>query len=90
MADFGDVEVPIAPFDVRLVSCTARVVQLEWKHVSNDSVSVQQLQFVIEYNTSFQPHAWHVSHVSRARATLIYDTILGGNVVQLGVAASWS
>jgi len=64
------VEVPSAPFDVRLVSCSARVVQLEWKHVSsdvsnNDSsvTSSAALQFIIEYNTSFQPDTWQVCHV---------------------------
>ena len=66
---------PSAPYDVRLVSCSARVVQLEWKHDDssgddvtnndNDDVSVTSsvggaLQFVIEYNTSFQPHTWQV------------------------------
>jgi len=63
------VEVPSAPFDVRLVSCSARVVQLEWKHVSsdvsNDNVTAPAaLQFIIEYNTSFQPDTWQVSHVT--------------------------
>jgi len=62
----GAAEVPSAPFDVRLVSCSARVVQLEWRHVINDSVTMRQLQFVIEYNTSFHAHTWHVSHVARA------------------------
>ena len=62
------VEVPSAPFDVRLVSCSARVVQLEWKHVSNDVsndsvTSSAALQFIIEYNTSFQPDTWQVRHV---------------------------
>jgi len=104
------VTVPRAPHDVRIVSCSARVVQLEWKHVSNDTTMLppashhhqqhQQQQFIIEYNTSFEPHTWHVRHVSvslslslslsRARgppgtAALIYDAISDG---QLGVVAS--
>jgi len=60
------VEVPSSPFDVRLVSCSARVVQLEWKHVSNDvnATSSAALQFIIEYNTSFEPDTWQVCHVT--------------------------
>lgn len=59
-------EVPSAPYDVRLVSCSARVVQLEWKHVSSDvnATSSAALQFIIEYNTSFQPDTWQVCHVT--------------------------
>jgi len=72
-------ELPRAPFDVRLVSCSARVVQLEWKHtssdVSNASVtSSAALQFIIEYNTSFQPDTWqvcHVTHLAGARQSVI-------------------
>ena len=74
---------------MRLVSCSARVVQLEWQHRRvDDSASARQLQFVIEYNTSFDPHTWHVSHVcvSVSRAVRMFDVAdLWRNIVD-GVA----
>jgi len=77
--------VPNAPSDVRLVSCNARVVQLEWKHVSSDVsddnvTSSAALQFIIEYNTSFQPDTWQVSHVTASRCQSVVS--LAVHVVQ--------
>ena len=66
------VEVPSAPYNVRLESCSARVVQLEWQHRRvDDSASARQLQFVIEYNTSFDPRTLdpRVQHVLRPTHT---------------------
>lgn len=47
---------PDAPQDVKLVSCQHRFAHLQWKLLHDNYSPVTQ--FVLQYNTSFQPNVW--------------------------------
>lgn len=49
-------DVPDPPIDVTLTSCDNRVAQLSWRLISENYSPV--VQFIIQYNTSFNPDTW--------------------------------
>lgn len=58
-------DVPDPPVNVQLTSCDNRVAQLHWKLISENYSPVTQ--FVIEYNTSFEPGRWRVARTQLSR-----------------------
>src|SRR6218665_1103845 len=58
-------DVPDPPVSVQLTECDGRVVQLEWRLISENYSPV--IQFIIEYNTSFRPGVWQVAKTQLPR-----------------------
>lgn len=50
---------PDSPTDVVVSYCDARVAEIQWKLINENNSPV--IQFVIEYNTSFNPDVWYVA-----------------------------
>ena len=48
-----------------MTQCESRVAQLSWRLLSENYSRV--IQFIIEYNTSFNPDVWHVAKTQLAR-----------------------
>ena len=58
-------DVPDPPIDVELMACESRLAQIQWKLINENYSPV--IQFVIQYNTSFDPDTWRVAKGSLAR-----------------------
>ncbi len=51
--------VPDPPIEVELTGCDSRLAQIQWKLINENYSPVEE--FIIEYNTSFDPDRWHVA-----------------------------
>ena len=58
-------DVPSAPVDVELTFCDSRLAQIQWKLINENYSPVTQ--FIIQYNTSFEPDTWHVAKTQLPR-----------------------
>ena len=58
--------------NVRLSSCHSRLAQIQWDMTSENFSPV--IQFIIQYNTSFDPGIWHVAKTQLPR-TKYYQRI---------------
>ena len=56
---FCIVAVPDPPVEVELTECLSRFAQIQWKLISENYSPVEE--FIIEYNTSFDPGRWTVA-----------------------------
>ena len=56
---FCIVAVPDPPVEVELTECQSRFAQIQWKLISENYSPVEE--FIIEYNTSFDPNHWTVA-----------------------------
>ena len=52
-------DVPDPPSAIVVTYCDARVAEIKWKLLNDNHSPITQ--YVVEYNTSFNPNHWHVA-----------------------------